>query len=355
MSRMMVMAGGTGGHVMPALAVARCLRDRGVEVSWMGNADGLEARLVPAEGFELDFIRIRGVRRSGLLRKLLLPFMLAIACLQALRIMLRRKPDLLLGMGGFVSGPGGLVAALLRKPLVLHEQNAVAGMTNRWLAKVSARTLSGFPGADGVAHTTWVGNPVRREIAALPAPRERLTGRDGPFRILVVGGSQGARVFNRELPALLAKAGPTIVVRHQCGRGNAAEVGGAYRDAGIDAEVTEFIADMASAYAWSDIVICRAGAMTVAEICAAGAAAVFVPYPYAVSDHQARNAAYLSGTGAALCFRQQAFTDGQWLDSLQGLMGDRSSLVAMAEAARALSKPDATERVADICEELARA
>ncbi len=356
MSRMMVMAGGTGGHVMPALAVARCLRERGVEVRWMGNSDSLESTLAPAAGFELDTIRIRGIRRTGLLRKLALPFMLTTACFQALRIVHRRKPDVLLGMGGFVSGPGGLVAAALGKPLVLHEQNAVAGLTNRWLSKVASRALSGFPQAEGLANATWVGNPVRQDIAAIPSPSVRLTGREGSLRILVIGGSQGAQVFNRHLPGLLARtAVSSMEIRHQCGRGNAAEVEDAYKHAGLHAEVAEFIEDMAAAYAWSDMVICRAGAMTVAEICAAGAVALFVPYPYAVSDHQARNAEYLSEAEGAFCFRQEAFVRGDWIESLVGLATDRSRLVAMAETARSMAQTDATERVADVCEELVHA
>ena len=356
MSRMMVMAGGTGGHVMPALAVARCLRERGVEVRWMGSVDGLEGRLVPADGFALDSIRIRGLRRSGLVRKLIMPFMLAMACFQALLILLRRRPDVLLGMGGFVSGPGGLMAGILGKPLVLHEQNAVAGMTNRWLSRIARRVLSGFPETEDLARSEWVGNPVRHDIVRLADPRERLHNRQGPLRILVVGGSQGARVFNEELPKLLpSRFSDQVIVHHQCGRGNAGEVEQAYQSSGIKAEVNEFIDDMAAAYDWSDIVICRAGAMTVAEICAAGAVAVFVPYPYAVSDHQSRNAQYLAENDAALSIPQTDFASGDWLDRLQEFAQNRASLTEMACRARALAKPDAAERVADICQELSRA
>ena len=356
MTRMMVMAGGTGGHVMPALAVARCLRERGVEVRWMGSAGGFESRLVPAEGFDLDAIHILGLRHSSLGRKLIMPFLLLGACSRALWILLRRKPDVLLGMGGFVSGPGGLVAGLLRKPLVLHEQNAVAGLTNRWLARVANRVLTGFPVTEGLAGGTWVGNPVRADIVAIEAPSRRLAGRTGPFRILVVGGSQGARAFNDHLPGLLARrAGTPVRVRHQAGSGDAARVRAAYGDAGIPAEVTGFIDDMAAAYRWSDVVICRAGAMTVAEICAAGGVALFVPYPHAVNDHQARNADYLTAAGAAFTIREDEFLAGGWLDRLDGLVADRQLLVAMAESARALARTDAAERVADICGELAHA
>ncbi len=356
MSRMMVMAGGTGGHVMPALAVARCLRERGVEVRWMGSTRGLESRLVAAEGFDLDAIHILGLRHSGLGRKLVMPFLLLVACSQALWILLRRKPDVLLGMGGFVSGPGGLVAGLLSKPLILHEQNAVAGLTNRWLARVASRVLTGFPATEGLATGTWVGNPVRSDIAAIDRPRQRLAGRSGPFRILVVGGSQGARAFNRYLPDLLARRSRTpMLVRHQAGHGESANVRAAYGDAGIPAEVSEFIEDMSAAYAWSDAVICRAGAMTVAEICAAGGVAFFVPYPHAVNDHQARNAEYLTGAGAAITIRQEEFLAGDWLDDLDELASDRRRLVEMAEKARSLAKADAAARVADICGEMVHA
>ncbi len=356
MTRMMIMAGGTGGHVMPALAVARQLRERGAEVRWMGNADGLESTLATADGFELDAIHIRGLRQSGLARKLAMPWMLAQACARSLRIFRERKPEVLLGMGGFVSGPGGLVAGILRKPLVLHEQNAVAGLTNRWLARLATRVLTGFPDTEGLSMGQWVGNPVRRDIADLPAPRERLAERDGFLRLLVVGGSQGARVFNEELPGLLAtRFTGRIEVLHQCGRNNAEPVISAYADRGIDARVQDFIEDMAAAYAWCDVVVCRAGAMTVAEVCAAGAVAIFVPYPFAVNDHQARNADYLARQDAAFSVPQPAFIDGDWLGRLDVLARDRGKLLEMAEKSRALAKPDAAKTVADICEALAHA
>ena len=249
------------------------------------------------------------------------------------------------------------MAGCLRKPLVLHEQNAVAGLTNRWLARMAHRILTGFPQVEGLVDGIWIGNPVSPEMAAIDPPSVRLLGRRGDFRILVVGGSQGARVFNRELPALLAgKMAFPITVRHQVGPGQDADrVRTDYRNAGIQAEVSGFIADMADAYAWSDVVICRAGAMTVAELCASGSVAFLVPYPHAVSDHQTRNAEYLTGAGAAFLVPESALPTGSWLTDLAGLGADRSHLVAMANKARALAKPDAAERVADLCVELAHA
>lgn len=360
MSRILVMAGGTGGHVMPALAVAECLRAHGVEVLWMGTADGIEAKLAPRAGFELRLIHIKGLRKSGALRALVMPFMLAWAMLQALWIMLWHWPDGVLGMGGFVSGPGGLVAGLLRRPLVVHEQNAVAGLTNRHLARFAGCVLSGFPTARGIAEVTWVGNPVRREIADLPPPQQRLGGRSGPLRLLVVGGSLGARVFNEHLPELLGRAydaAPDAApeVWHQCGPAGAGAIGERYLAAGIGCEVNGFIDDMAKAYAWCDLVICRAGAMTVAEVCAAGVAAILVPYPHAVSDHQTVNAAYLHSHDAARLVSQQEFMLGNWLSWLGEFQRERAGLVAIANAARQLARPDAALGVAQVCMEAAHA
>ncbi len=358
MSRIVIMAGGTGGHVMPALAVAECLRARGIEVLWIGSGDGLEARLAPRAGFAFQAIRIKGLRQSGVARAAAMPFMLAWAMLQALNFFRRHKPHGILGMGGFVSGPGGLVAALLRLPLVLHEQNTVAGLTNRHLARFARRVLSGFPAVAGIRNFTWVGNPVRREILAIPAPRERLTGRHGAMRLLVIGGSRGASVFNQHLPRLLGRGHcPKLEVWHQCGAGAAADaaVGARYLEARIHCRVNGFIDDMAAAYTWCDVVICRAGAMTVAEVCAAGVAAILVPYPHAVNDHQTGNAAYLQSRRAARLVPQEAFLAGGWLEYLGEWQRDREPLVEMAQAARRLARADAAESVADICMEVSDA
>ncbi len=378
MSRILILAGGTGGHVMPALAVAERLRDSGVEVLWVGAADGPEATLAPRAGFEFMRIHIKGLRRSGAARLAVMPFMLAWAMLQRARILLQRKPDGALGMGGFVSGPGGLVAGLLRRPLVVHEQNAIAGLTNRHLARFATRVLSGFPAAAGIKNFTWVGNPVRREIIDIAPPEQRLSGRRGPLRLLVVGGSGGARVFNRHLPDLLGRrreegASAGLEIWHQCGasaaggdsrdsgkggggNGNgkdgAAAIDERYRAAGIRCRVNGFIDDMAAAYAWCDVAICRAGAMTVSEVCAAGVAAILVPYPYAVNDHQSGNAAYLHARAAAHLVRQEDFLGGGWLAFLDDFRRERARVVEMARAARRLAKPDAAEAVARVCREV---
>ncbi|MGI9311145.1 MAG: undecaprenyldiphospho-muramoylpentapeptide beta-N-acetylglucosaminyltransferase [bacterium] len=351
MSRVLVMAGGTGGHVMPALAVAERLRRLGVEVLWVGTAEGLEARVAPRAGFEFAAIRIKGLRRSGLARVAAMPFMLTWALLQSLWIFLRRRPDSVLGMGGFVSAPGGLICGLLRRPLVVHEQNAVAGLTNRYLARFAGRALSGFPVADGIADATWVGNPVRREIIDIPPPPMRLAGRRGRLRLLIIGGSGGARVFNQHAPELLGRAGASIEVWHQCGKERAAPIADCYRQASVVCTVSGFIDDMAKAYAWCDLILCRAGAMTIAEVCAAGAAALLVPYPHAVNDHQSRNAEYLRARGAARLIEQEAFVRGDWLGDLDALARDRTGLLRMARAARHLARPDAADAVARACVE----
>ena len=356
MSRLMIMAGGTGGHVIPALSVARELSRRSVEVSWVGSHEGLEARLVPGAGIPFDTITIRGLRRSGIARKLFMPFMLGRAMLQVWRIIRRRKPDAFLGMGGFVSGPGGLVAVLLGLPLILHEQNSVAGLTNRVLSRWSRVVLGGFPKVRGIPGVVWSGNPVRPGIVGIDEPAKRLSGERSGMRILVIGGSQGARVFNRHLADLLAPAQvPGIEVWHQCGAGNAADIQARYDAAGIRCRAEDFIEDMDEAYAWSDVVVCRSGAMTVSEICCAGAVAIFVPFPGAVNDHQASNAGFLVDEQAALLVRQPEFLEGGWVQFLKRFAADREVLVHMGERARKLARPDATGRVADTCVEVLHA
>ncbi|WP_424948074.1 undecaprenyldiphospho-muramoylpentapeptide beta-N-acetylglucosaminyltransferase [Candidatus Spongiihabitans sp.] len=354
-SRMMIMAGGTGGHVMPALAVAKELMRQGVEVSWIGTRQGLEARLVTEANITFNAIDIKGLRNSGVARKILMPFMLARAIAQTLRVILKRKPKAILAMGGFVSGPGGLAAAALRLPIVLHEQNSVAGLTNRWLSRFSHRILTGFPSADGFRQFQWIGNPVRPEISNIPDPKIRLASRKQPLRLLIVGGSQGAEVFNRQLPKLFATNPiPDVDIWHQSGTGGRNGIGAAYLQAGLGCQVNEFIDDMPAAYAWCDIVICRSGAMTVSEVCCAGAVAIFVPYPHAVNDHQAKNAAYLVGNNAAYMVLEEQFVQGHWLKILTRFDRDRKLLVAMASAARKLAKPHATQDLARVCMEAMR-
>jgi UDP-N-acetylglucosamine--N-acetylmuramyl-(pentapeptide) pyrophosphoryl-undecaprenol N-acetylglucosamine transferase len=354
----MIMAGGTGGHVFPALAVARRLREQGAQPVWLGTREGIEARVVPAAGFEIDFIRIRSVRGGGLLRWLLLPMRLNLAMVQALRILRRRRPAAVLAMGGFAAGPGGLMASLLHIPLVVHEQNAIAGLTNRWLARIADRVLAGFPGAFGERHGVRVtGNPVRPEILALPAPEQRLADRRGRLRLLVVGGSQGARVFNEIVPQALQSLPETArpEVWHQTGKHDEPRVSARYRACMHDARVTAFIDDMAAAYAWADLVICRAGAMTIAELAAAGLAAILVPLPQAADDHQSANARFLASRDAAVLLPQNEFSATRLAELLTEIGGNRALLARMAVQARACAVTDATDAVAQQCLEAAHA
>lgn len=357
----LIMAGGTGGHVFPGLAVARRLAARRVPIVWLGTRAGIEARAVPASGLpiELEWIEMRGVRGSGLAAWLRLPFMLARAMRQAWRVLRRRRPDVVLSFGGFAAAPGGLVAVLSGTPLVIHEQNAVAGLSNRLLALAAERVLAGFPGAFRRADARVVGNPVRHEIALLPPPAERLAGRSGRLRLLVIGGSLGAAVFNRIVPQALLRLpeAERPQVWHQCGRGNLAAVESAYREAGVgqDVRVSEFIEDMAQAYEWSDLVLCRAGAMTVAELAASGSAAILVPYPYAVDDHQTANARFLAERGAAILLPQPQLTPQRLAELLGELAASRATLIKMASAARAVAVTDADEAVAQACLEVIRA
>jgi len=356
MTRMMIMAGGTGGHVMPALVVARALIDKGVDIRWIGSSGGMEARVVPQSGIAFEPIDIKGLRGGGLLRKARTMLLLVRALAQTFRLIRKYRPEAVLGMGGFVSGPGGLMAAALRLPVLLHEQNMVAGLTNRWLARFCRGVLTGFPQAQGIRDFTWVGNPVRADITDIPAPPRRLANRAGALRILVTGGSQGASVFNRELPGLLKSADvPELDIWHQCGQRAVDESGKAWQQAGIHCRVEPFIDDMAKAYEWCDIIICRSGAMTVSEICCAGVVAIFVPYPHAVSDHQAANADYLVRNRAAFMVREESFATGEWLEILSDLERDRGKLMAMANAARGLAKPAATRDVVARCLEVMHA
>lgn len=347
------MAGGTGGHVFPALAVAQALRERGHEVTWIGTAQGMEARLVPARGFLLDFIEVKGLRSSGIARLASAPVVVARAMWQAMRVLRRRRPSLVVGMGGFAAGPGGLVARLLGMPLVIHEQNAVAGLTNRLLARVATRVLAAFPGTFANARQDAVtGNPVRPEITAIAAPAKRFADRAGALRVLVTGGSLGAQALNEILPGAIAliPADARPLVRHQAGRGKAEAARHAYTAAAVEAEVTEFIDDMAAALGWADVVICRAGALTVSELAAAGVGSVLVPYPYAVDDHQMANAQVLAGAGAATVVRQGDLTPAWLADWLT--RHDRPALQRMAEQARTCAVPDAVDRVVGVCEEV---
>lgn len=347
----MIMAGGTGGHVFPGLAVAQFMRSLGWRVVWMGSRAGMEARLVPAHGYEMAWIRANALRGKGLLAKLLLPASLLVAFWQSARAIFSVRPDVVLGMGGYVAFPGGMMASLLNRPLAVHEQNAIAGLTNKVLARVADRSMAAFPGA--LEGAQWTGNPVRAEISAVAAPAERYAGRSGPLKLLVVGGSLGARALNETVPkalALIPNAERPHVV-HQSGEKHLALLRDAYSAAGVNGELVAFIGDMAARYSEADLVICRAGALTVSELSAAGMASVLVPFPYAVDDHQTANAKFLANSGAALLIRQADMNPGQLAALVQTL--DRTKLLAMAEKARSLGKPEATQLVAQTCIALA--
>ncbi|MGL6070099.1 undecaprenyldiphospho-muramoylpentapeptide beta-N-acetylglucosaminyltransferase [Craterilacuibacter sp.] len=349
----MVMAGGTGGHIFPGLAVARELQARGWKVIWLGAEGGMETRLVPQHGFAIETIRMRGMRGNGLKRWLSLPLMLASAFAGASSVIFRHRPDLAIGFGGYTGFPGGVMARLCLKPLVIHEQNSVAGLTNRLLAKIASRTLYAFPaafaGKDGL-----VGNPVRSEIVAQAEPASRFAGRSGPLRLLVVGGSLGAKIFNDTVPAALAllpaNARPQVV--HQAGAKQIEALRENYAQAGVAADCRAFIDDMAGEYAAADLVLCRAGALTIAELAAIGAASLLVPYPHAVDDHQTGNARFLADAGAAQLLPQGKLDAAALADLLQSL--NRSDCLQMAVAARRLAMPDAALKVADVCEALTR-
>lgn len=338
----LIMAGGTGGHVFPALAVAHVLRARGHEVVWMGAPDSFESRTVPQHGIAMELIRVSGLRGKGVLKLLFAPLLLLRAVFQALVAVRRQQPDVVLGMGGFAAGPGGIAAWVLRRPLLIHEQNSVAGVTNRWLARVATQTLQAFPNTFPRAIT--VGNPVREAVATLAAPEKRLRERNGPMRVLVIGGSQGAKALNERIPQALKllPESKRPLVRHQAGR-TLDVAQRAYAEANVAADITAFIDDMASAYAWADLVVCRAGASTVAELAAAGCAALLIPFPAAVDDHQTRNGDYLVKAGAARLIQERDLSVQRLADELAELLSDRHRLLAMAQAARRVAWPQATD------------
>jgi UDP-N-acetylglucosamine--N-acetylmuramyl-(pentapeptide) pyrophosphoryl-undecaprenol N-acetylglucosamine transferase len=348
----LIMAGGTGGHVFPALAVANALRDRGVAVVWLGVPGSMESRLVPANGFPIEWVRVAGIRGKGPKAWMLAPWRILKAVVQAAGVLRRVRPRSVLGAGGYVSGPGGIAAWLLRVPLLIHEQNAVAGLTNRWLARIASQVLEAFPGSFAAkVHARAIGNPVRADIAALPEPRARFAGREGRSRLLVFGGSQGALRLNAVVPQALARVAPEIrpQVRHQTGERGFEAARAAYAQAQVEAEVLPFIDDMAAAYGWADLAVCRAGAMTVAELQAAGLGAVFVPLPSATDDHQTQNAAVMVKSGAARLIAESDLTPERLAETIRELVADRTRLLKMAEAARGSRVIDAAVQLADLC------
>lgn len=355
----MIMAGGTGGHIYPAISVADYLREQGWRIVWLGSKAGMEARIVPPKGYAMAWIRFSGLRGKGLLRAAMLPFNLLVACWQSASAILAHRPDVVLGMGGYVAFPGGLMAALMKRPLVIHEQNSVAGLTNRVLARVADKVLTAFPAAfRNNRSQQWVGNPTRADICSVAqhnAGRDGRPAADTRLNIMVLGGSQGAAILNDTLPkalALIALAQRPQVI-HQSGAAHIDSLRAAYAAAGVDAETLPFIDDMAARYAAADLVICRAGASTVTELAAAGVASVLVPLPWAVDDHQTHNARYLSERGAAILVPQAEFTPEKVSNLIQGLTRDK--LRDMACAARGAARLDATQVVGDICRELAHA
>ena len=353
----LVMAGGTGGHIFPGLAVARALRERGVPVAWLGNPNGMEARVVPPTGIPMEYVSIGGLRGKRLATKLLAPVRLISALAQCLRIIRRLRPRVVLGMGGYVTGPAGLAAWLSRRPLVIHEQNAVAGLTNRLLSRFATEILSAFPHSFPDAEMgRAIGNPVRQEISALPEPSTRFAGRTGRLRLLVFGGSQGALRLNQVVPGAIARmpAEQRPEVLHQAGGQTLEIASAAYREAGLEANVTPFIDDMAAAYEWADLAICRSGALTVSELAAAGLGSILVPFPAAVDDHQTRNAAYLVEAGAGQLIPETELSEESLATLLAGLSADRPVLVAMATAARGRALPGALDELAAACLAAAR-
>jgi len=348
----LIMAGGTGGHIMPGLAVADEMRAAGWDVVWLGAKGGMEERLVPPRGYRMAWIRARALRGKGLLAQLLLPANLLYSFWQSARALFRERPDVVLGMGGYVAFPGGMMASLLARPLALHEQNAIAGLANRVLAHVADKVMAAFPNA--LRGAEWTGNPVRAEIAAIAEPRARYAARSGPLNLLVIGGSLGAKALNEAVPPALAAMPeaqrPRVV--HQAGAQHLDAVRAGYAAQGVSGEVIAFIDDMAARYAQADVVVCRAGAMTVAELAAAGVPGILVPFPYAVDDHQTANARFLVAQGAALLLPQAELSPQRLAELLGGL--DRARLLDMAQRARALGKPGAARLVAERCMELAR-
>jgi len=350
------MAGGTGGHVYPALAVAEELQRMGAEILWLGTLRGIEARVVPTAEIDIAYIAVSGLRGKGVLTLLLAPFRLAFALMQAIRVVMRFRPGAVLGMGGFVSGPGGIATWLLRKPLLIHEQNAVCGLTNRILSRLATCVMEAFPGSfPRNINTVVVGNPVRRSIREIAEPQQRLADRSGVLRVLVIGGSQGAHMLNNAVPGALRllDSGVRPEVWHQSGEKNLEDTRAAYTAAGVNARIVPYIDDIKEAYQWADLVICRAGALTVAELASAGIASILIPFPHAVDDHQTANAMWLVEAGAAIHMQESICTP----DRLGGLLGDlhkaRPRLLEMAVAARKIAVPDADRQIAARCLEAA--
>ena len=347
----LIAAGGTGGHVYPALAVADYLREQDIKITWVGTAKGLEHRVIPAAGIPLEIISISGLRGKGLLNLFFVPLKLVLAIAQVIKIFIKVKPDAVLGMGGFVSGPCGLAAFLLRKPLYLHEQNAIPGLTNKVLRYLATTTMQAFPNSFKKKDVVTMGNPIRKEISELASPEERMGKRDDNIHLLIIGGSLGAQALNENVPQALSDLPSELQasVWHQTGKNKLDVTVEKYKNLNVEAKITEFIEDMAEAYAWADLVICRAGALTISELANAGVAAILVPYPHAVDDHQTANATYLTNVDAAILIPQELLIPKLKESITELLQLGRTKLVEMAKSAHELSKPNATQEVAEIC------
>lgn len=354
LKKVLIMAGGTGGHVFPGLAIAAQLKEQGVEVHWLGTQKGMESTLVPNAQIPIHYISISGLRGKSLKEMALAPFRILVALMQSLKVIHALKPDVVIGMGGYVSGPGGLASWVLRKPLVIHEQNARVGSANRWLSPFAIKVLEGFPHTFSSSKAVTTGNPVRATIAGLSEPTERMQGHSRPWRLLILGGSGGALAINEMVPKALAKLpeGERPEVYHQTGEKYFAQTQELYRSAGIQAKISPFIDDMDKAYAWADVVLCRSGALTIAELCAAGVGAILIPFPYAVDDHQTENAKYMSNQQAAILMQQSTLTEEGLADLLKELGASPEKRLAMAKAAYQLRRVDATRKVLTICEEV---
>ena len=355
MKMLMVMAGGTGGHIYPALAIAKQLQEKGISIVWLGTREGLEARVIPEQGIDIEWIDIKGVRGTGLMRWLKLPLQLSKAVIQALAIFNRRKPDALLSMGGFVAGPGGIAGRLRHIPLILHEANAIVGLTNKVLAKIATKVMVAFPNTRGLASDAEVvGNPVRKDIIQLHQHSSPVMNTEQKLRLLVVGGSQGAASLNRALPKAIDLIDLSIKpeIRHQTGKGRSEQVIADYRQLGLDVDVREYLDDIAASYQWADLIICRAGAMTIAEITMAGLPALVVPYPFSAGDHQIFNAQYLVENNAAELLLHEQLSSESLASKLSELLNDRDRLMQMSINSLALAKTDATAKAVKVCEQV---
>lgn len=357
MKRVLIMAGGTGGHVFPALVVGQALRQQNIEVHWLGTRRGIENELVPKANFPISYISIGQWRGKGWKRSLLTPFLLARALWQTFKVFRKVKPDVVLGMGGFASGPGGITAFLFRKPLVIHEQNAIPGLTNRALGIFANSVLEAFPNTFSKRYrAVTIGNPVREEIVNLPLPKERLAKRKGPLRVLILGGSQGALAINKVIPSALSilSVEERPEVWHQTGTKGLDETRRMYKVLGLKARVSDFIENMAETYDWADLVICRAGALTLAELTAAGIGSILIPYPYAADNHQTRNAEFLVRANAAMVFAQKDFSSARLAELLRKLLKNREDLLSMADSARRLYTPNAAQKIIENCEKVCK-